>query len=542
MFETLAKGFRQARNRLAGLTELTESNIDAALREVRLSLLEADVEIGVVKAFLARVKQKALGQTLQSRVKHAGEAMQVSASDHFIKICNDELEAMMDYEGEPIAWADHGPTGIMMVGLQGSGKTTTCAKLARYVEKQGKKPLLVAADMQRPAAVEQLKVLGDQIKVPVFNIPGATPVDICAAAKGEAKKLGRDVIIYDTAGRLAIDEPLMQELSDIKSKASPENIYLVVDAMIGQDAVKTARSFNERLAISGVVMTKLDGDARGGAALSVKEVTGAPVLFSGVGETIDKFEPFRADGMASRILGMGDVVGLMQDFEEVVDQKKAEADAARLLQGDFTLDDFLEQVRMIQKMGSLKDLVDKLPLGGMLPGGIPEGVNLDDKELVRIQAIIQSMTAFEKRDPYALIREPGRAGRIAKGAGTKPEAVNELVQKFLFMKQMMGGLGQNLGFMGKIPGMKQMAMAKNMKNMMAGGGMPGFPGMPGMGFPGMGMPGMGFPGMMPGMMPGMGGQPGGPSMTKMKQLSPTERNAKKSQRKRERDARKKGRK
>ena len=373
-------------------------------------------------------------------------------------------------------------------------------------------------------------------------------MEICAAAKAEAKRLGRDVIIYDTAGRLAIDEPLMQELADIKAKTGPDNIYLVVDAMIGQDAVKTARSFNERLEISGVVMTKLDGDARGGEALSVKEVTGAPVPWSGVGETIDKFEPFRADGMASRILGMGDVVGLMQDFEEVVDQKKAEKDAERLLQGDFTLEDFLEQVRMIQKMGSLKDLVDKLPLGGMLPGGIPEGVNLDDKELVRIQAIIQSMTAFEKRDPYALIREPKRATRISKGSGQTTEAVNELIQKFLFMKQMMSGLGQNLGLMGKIPGMKQMAMAKNMKQMMGGGGMPGmpgmggFPGMPGMGFPGMPFPGM--PGMgMPGMMPGMGaGQPGAPSMTKMKTLSASERNAKKAQRKRERDARKKGRK
>ncbi|WP_438006660.1 signal recognition particle protein [Sorangium sp. So ce321] len=552
MFDTLTRGFRQARNRLAGLTELTESNIDAALREVRLSLLEADVEIGVVKAFLARVKQAALGRTLETRVKHAGEVHQVSASDHFIKICHDELEAMMTHEGDEVAWADGGPTGIMMVGLQGSGKTTSCAKLSRYLEKQGRKPLLVAADMQRPAAVEQLKVLGDQLKIPVFNIPGESPVAICAAARGEAKRLGRDVIIYDTAGRLAIDEPLMQELAQIKDATSPDNIFLVVDAMIGQDAVKTARGFNERLSISGVVLTKLDGDARGGAALSIKEVTGAPVLFSGVGETPDKFEPFRADGMASRILGMGDVVGLMQDFEEVVDQKKAEKDAARMLQGDFTLEDFLDQVRMIQKMGSLKDLVDKLPLGGMFPGGLPQDVNLDDKELVRIQAIIQSMTRLEKSDPYALVREPKRVERISKGSGTKPEAVTELVQKFLFMRQMMSGLGQNMGMMGKIPGMKQMAMAKNMremqKQMMAGGGMPGMPGMPGMGMPGMGFPGMGFPGMgMPGMgMPGMGGFPGagagGPSMTKMKTLSASERNAKKSQRKRERDARKKGRK
>jgi len=551
MFDTLTKGFRQARNRLAGLTELTESNIDAALREVRVSLLEADVEIGVVKTFLGRVKQKAVGQTLQSRIKHEGSTHQVSASDLFIKICHDELEAMMDHEGEPIQWAQSGATGIMMVGLQGSGKTTTCAKLARYLEKQGKKPLLVAADMQRPAAVEQLKVLGQQLKMPVFNIPGESPVDICAAARGEAKKLGRDVIIYDTAGRLAIDEPLMAELAEIKTKTSPDNIFLVVDSMIGQDAVKVSRSFNERLDVSGVILTKLDGDARGGAAISIKEVTGAPILFSGVGETLDKLEPFRADGMASRILGMGDVMGLMQDFEQVVDQKKAEEDAARLLQGDFTLEDFLEQVRMIQKMGSLKDLVDKLPIGNMFPTGLPEGVNLDDRELVRIEAIIQSMTRFEKSDPYALIREPKRAERIAKGSGSKTEAVNELVQKFLFMRQMMGSLGQNLGFMGKIPGIKQMAMAKNMKKMMGGGmpgmGMPGFPGMGMPGMPGMGMPGfpgMGMPGF-PGMgMPGMGGAGGaeGPSLTKMKPLSASERNAKKAQRKRERDARKKGRK
>ncbi|WP_441290129.1 signal recognition particle protein [Sorangium sp. KYC3313] len=547
MFDTLTRGFRQARNRLAGLTELTASNIDAALREVRLSLLEADVEIGVVKAFLARVKEAALGRTLETRVKHAGEVHQVSASDHFVKICHDELEAMMTHEGDEIAWADGGPTGIMMVGLQGSGKTTSCAKLSRYLEKQGKKPLLVAADMQRPAAVEQLKVLGESLKIPVFNVPGESPVAICAAARGEAKRLGRDVIIYDTAGRLAIDEPLMQELAQIKDATKPENIFLVVDAMIGQDAVKTARGFNERLSIGGVVLTKLDGDARGGAALSIKEVTGAPVLFTGIGETTDKFEPFRADGMASRILGMGDVVGLMQDFEEVVDQKKAEKDAARMLQGDFTLEDFLDQVRMIQKMGSLKDLVDKLPLGGMFPGGLPQDVNLDDRELVRIEAIIQSMTRLEKSDPYALVREPKRVERIAKGSGSKPEAVSELVQKFLFMRQMMSGLGQNMGLMGKIPGMKQMAMAKNMremqKQMMAGGG-----GLPGMGMPGMGFPGMGFPGMgMPGLgMPGMGGFPGvgagGPNMTKMKTLSASERNAKKAQRKRERDARKKGRK
>ena len=546
MFDTLTRGFRQARNRLAGLTELSESNIEPALREVRLSLLEADVELGVVKAFLSRVKDKAVGRTLDARVKHEGETLQVSASDHFVKICHDELEAMMRHDGELISWASGRPTGIMMVGLQGSGKTTTCAKLAKFIESKGKKPMLVAADMQRPAAVEQLKVLGNSIKMPVFNIAGKSPVDICAAAEAEAKKLGKDVIIYDTAGRLAIDEKLMQELEQIKSRVAPENIFLVVDAMIGQDSVKTARAFHERLGISGVVLTKLDGDARGGAAISIKEVTGAPILFSGIGETTDKFEEFRADGMASRILGMGDVVGLMQDFEGVIDKKKAEKDAERLLQGDFTLEDFLEQVRMIQKMGSLKDLVDKLPLGNFFPGGLPKDVNLDDRELVRIEAMIQSMTRAEKLDPYALVREPKRAERIAKGSGTNAEAVSELVQKFLFMKQMMGNLGQNMGMMGKVPGMKQLAQMKNMRNAMAGmGGGGGMPGFPGMGMPGMGMPGMGMPGF-PGMgMPGMGmggGGPESPSMTKMRSLSQTEKNAKKNQRKRERDARKKGRK
>jgi signal recognition particle subunit SRP54 len=507
---------------------------------VRLSLLEADVELGVVKAFLARVKEKAVGETVQTRVKNAGQTHQVSASDQFVKICHDELVAMMTHDGDPLTFASSGPTGIMMVGLQGSGKTTSAAKLARWLAKQGKRPLLVAADMQRPAAVEQLKVLGGQIDIPVFNIAGASPVEICAAASDEAKRAGLDVIVYDTAGRLAVDELLMQELELIKGRVEPNDILLVVDAMIGQDAVKTAKAFHDRLVLTGVVLTKLDGDARGGAALSVKEVTGAPVLFSGIGETTEKFEEFRADGMATRILGMGDVVGLMQDFEQVVDKKKAEEDAARMLTGEFTLDDFLDQVRMIQKMGSLRDLVDKIP---MLGGQIPEGVNLDDRELVRIEAMIQSMTRGEKLDPYVLVREPGRVKRISKGSGQPEQGVNELIQKFLFMKQMIGNVGQNMGMLGKIPGMKQFGMAKNLKKAMAGGGFPGMPGMgmPGMGMPGMGMPGMGMPGMgMPFGMPGMAAP--GDSMTKMRSLSKTEKNAKKAQRKREREARKKSRK
>ena len=553
MFDAIAKGFRQAKNRLAGLTELTESNIETALREVRLSLLEADVELGVVKTFLARVKDKALGEVVRVKAKgQGGEAMKVSASDQFVKICHDELIAFMTAEGPSITFADKGsgPTGIMMVGLQGSGKTTTTAKLARYLQKENHKPLLVAADMQRPAAVEQLQVLGKSVDVPVFSIPGESPVTICERAVAEAKRLGCDVIIYDTAGRLAIDEKLMQELVDIKAKTEPQNIFLVVDAMIGQDAVKVSRGFHDTLGLTGVVLTKLDGDARGGAALSVKEVTGAAVRFAGVGESVDKFEEFRPEGMASRVLGMGDVVGLMKDFEEVVDQEKAAEDAMKMLQGDFSLDDFLTQIKMIQKMGSLKDIVGKLP--GM--DQLPADVNLDDNELVKIEAMISSFTTFERKDPNALIREPKRVARIAKGSGVPDQAVSELVQRFLFMKQMMGSMGGMGGLLGNIPGMKQLGQMKNMRNaakqMQGMGGMGGFPGMGG-GFPGM-PPGMGggFPGMPPGMgfpgmagfpgMPGMGGPPA-ESMTKMKALSEKEKNAKKAQRKREKEARKKNR-
>jgi signal recognition particle subunit SRP54 len=540
MFDALTKGFKSARNRLAGLTELTEQNVESALREVRLSLLEADVELGVVKAFLARVKEKALGEVVRTRTKgKEGAAHKVTASDVFVKICHDELIALMSHgEGPALSMAPKGqPTGVMMVGLQGSGKTTTCAKLAKWLEKEGRKPLLVAADMQRPAAVEQLKILGQQIGVPVFNVPGATPLDICKQGLAHARAAMKDVVVYDTAGRLAIDDALMSELGDIKSAVAPENVLLVIDAMIGQDAVKTSKAFHDKLGLTGVVLTKLDGDARGGAALSVREVTGAPVRFIGVGETLEKFEEFRAEGMAGRVLGMGDVVGLMKDFEQVVDEKDAAEKAMKMLGGQFSLDDFLEQIRMIQKMGSIKDLVAKMP--GM-SDMMPPGADIDEGELGRIEAIIQSFTRFERNDPYALIREPSRVTRIAKGSGQKEPPVTELVQKFLFMKQMMEGLGANMGMLGKIPGMKGHGMAKQLRKQMAqGGGMPGFPGMPGMGFPGMGMPGMGFPGMG---MPGMGLPGAGESMTKMKPLSAAEKNSRKAARKREKEARRKSRK
>jgi len=538
LFDALIKGFREAQNRLSGLTELTAENIQPALAEVRKSLLEADVELGVVRRLLARIEHEAVGQTVQTRIRHAGATHRVGAGEQFIKLCHDELVALMHSEREPLLFDETGLTSIVMVGLQGSGKTTTAAKLARYLVREGKRPMLVAADMQRPAAVEQLKILGDQIEVPVFNLPGQTPLEICRAARAEARRLGCDVVVYDTAGRLAIDETLMTELGDIKQALLPQNILLVIDAMIGQDAVKTARSFNERLGITGVVLTKLDGDARGGAAISVKEVTGAPLVFVGMGETTDRLEAFRAEGMAGRILGMGDVVGLMRDFEQVVDQKKAEEDAMRLMSGQFTLDDFLSQLQMIRKMGSLKDLMDKIP---GLSGMIPPGVNVDDKEFDKLGCIIQSMTKAEKLDPHLLVREPSRTKRVARGSGSTELAVQELIQKFLYMQQMMSGMGQNLGLLGRLPGMQGLAAARHLRRAAAKAGGQ-FPQMPGMGMPGMGMPGMGMPGMgMPGMgMPGFGGA--GAEGPRMPKLSAAERNAKKNQRKRERDARKKNKK
>ncbi len=480
MFETLTKGFRAARNRLAGVAELSEDNIDQALRDVRLSLLEADVEFGVVKRFLAAVKEKALGEVVQTRVSAGGKKVKVGPAEHFVRICQDELTGMMSAEGEPLTFRTKPQiTGIMMVGLQGSGKTTTSAKLARLLTNQGRKVLMVAADVQRPGAIEQLQVLGEQIDVPVFAIPGGLPVEICAKATGEARKLKCDTIIYDTAGRLAIDEPLMKELKEIKGRTKSENIFLVVDAMIGQDAVKTAKSFNDLLSISGVVLTKLDGDARGGAALSVKQVTGAAVRYVGTGETVDRLEEFRPDGMASRILGMGDIVGLMKDFEEVVDEQKAEEDAKRMLQGRFTLHDFLEQIRTLQQMGPLQDLFEKLPF---FADSMPDGFNVDEGELKRAEAIVSSMTARERREPELFKKHASRIERVAKGCGREKKDVVDLLNRFMFMRQMMGDIGNQAGMLQKLPGMKQAAMAKRMRDMvkMGGAGLDGNPMMQGL--------------------------------------------------------------
>jgi len=504
MLDVVAKGFRAAKHKLTGKAELTEENIDEALREIRVSLLEADVEFGVVKKFIADVKEKALGEVVSVKATaRGGRLLQAGPGDHFIKICHDELEALMGPVDTSLRFkSGAGPTVIMMVGLQGSGKTTTTGKLASYLGRKGRKPLLVAADIYRPAAVQQLKVLGEKLKVPVHSVEGASPLALCQGGIEAARRLGRDVVVLDTAGRLAIDEEMMQELEAIRFHCTPDNTLLVVDAMVGQDAVRTAAEFDRRLTIDGFVMTKLDGDARGGAALSIKQVTGKPIKFLGTGEKMDRLEEFRPDGLAGRILGFGDVVGLMKEFEEVVDKDRAEADAEKLLSGNFNIEDFVNQIRTIRKMGPLSELLEKFPLFGELPAG----VKFDDSELTKIEAMVGSMTTQEKRNP-ALINA-SRVRRIARGSGRQPAEVQALLQRFLMMRKMMGQLGQAPGLLGKLPGFKQLAQLQKLRGMdmnalmgemMSGGGMPGMPGMggfPGMGgLPGMaGMGGRGFPG------------------------------------------------
>lgn len=488
MFDVLTDGFRQARDRIRGKTTLSEENIDEALGDIRKSLLEADVEYGVARTFLARVKEEALGRQVQLKAGSGPSTMRVGTGEHFVQICHDELAKLMGPANSELELPAGRPATIMMVGLQGSGKTTTTGKLTRYlIQKQGRKPLLVAADIYRPAAVEQLKVLGSKVGAPVFHVPNASAVEICRQALPKAQELGCDTILFDTAGRLTIDEALMKELEDIHALTKPDNVLLVCDAMMGQDAVTTAKSFDDRLTLTGVVMTKLDGDARGGAALSIKEVTGKPIKFLGMGEDLERLEEFRPEGLASRILGMGDIVGLMHDFERVA-KKDQEQDALRMLQGQFTFKDFYEQLSMIQRMGPLKDIMAKLPIGGM----IPKDVVLDDRELVKIKAMIDSMTETERVNPKLL--NESRVRRIARGSGRPTREVQELIKKFGSMRQMMGMLGKNMGLLGKIPGLGQLSQMNQLRKMAQSGGMPGM-GMPGMGMPGMGMPGMGMPGM-----------------------------------------------
>ena len=464
MLETITRGFRSARHRLQGYREIDEETLDEVLSDIRASLLEADVEFGVVKHFIGHVKEKALGEVVQLKVQDAdGATVEVTPQDHFIKICHDELENLMGPAAGGLELKKKGISTVLMIGLQGSGKTTTAAKLARLYKEQGLSPVLVAADIYRPAAIDQLKVLGERIEVPVFSKPDLQPPELCAQGYQWAQRNGHNLVIFDTAGRLTIDEQLMDELSQIRALRPPDHTLLVIDSMIGQDSVQTAKAFNEKVGIDGVVLTKLDGDARGGAALSVKLVTGAPIRYVGMGEAIDKLEEFRPEGMASRILGMGDIVGLMSDFEKVVDEEKAEEDAKRMLSGDFSLTDFLEQIKTLKKMGSLTDVMEKLPFFADM---MADGATFDDKELVRIEAMIHSMTPEERSNPGLI--DGRRSKRIARGSGQKAADVQGLLKRYDVMRQMMARIGDSPGLLSKLPGFSQMGQMAKMKNMEVG--------------------------------------------------------------------------
>jgi signal recognition particle subunit SRP54 len=457
VLETVSKGFKAARNKLQGRAEITPEVVDEALRDIRVSLLEADVSFEVVKRFVSRVREKAVGEVVATKTKTEKGLVRVTPQDHFIKICHDELEALMGPVDTSLRFADRKPTGIMMVGLQGSGKTTTAGKIANKLIKEGKRPLLVAADIYRPAAVEQLKVLGERLGVPVYHEAGLAPPELCRRAYDVAVKEKANVIVYDTAGRLAIDETLMKELEDIKEQVHPENILLVADAMIGQDAVKTAAEFDRRLAIDGFILTKLDGDARGGAALSIKEVTGKPIKFLGMGESLDRLEEFRPEGLASRILGFGDIVGLMKDFEAHVDEEKAEEDAQKILSGDFTLEDFVEQIKLVRKMGPLGELMEKFPMFGDLP----EGFQFDDKALTKIVAMVDSMTVTERQRPDSIT--DARVKRVAKGSGRTEKEVRDLLKQYHSMRGVMRQIGSAPGLLARLPGVKQLMNLRKMQ-------------------------------------------------------------------------------
>jgi signal recognition particle subunit SRP54 len=421
MFEALSDRFDGIFKKLRGRGRLGEAEVDEVLREIRLALLEADVNFKVVKSMVARIRERTIGVEVSEALNPAQQV---------VKIVHDELIATLGGETMRITFASKPPTVVLMAGLQGSGKTTNAAKLARWFKQQGRNPLLVGADLQRPAAVEQLQTLGRQIDVPVFSQPG-DPVTTAKAGLDEARRLGRDVLIVDTAGRLAIDEELMEQVRQISAAVTPDYTFLVVDAMTGQDAVTVAESFNATLALDGVILTKLDGDARGGAALSVKEVVGKPIAFASTGEKLADFEPFHPDRLAGRILGMGDMLTLIEKAEEVFEKDEAEAAAARILEGQFTLDDFLDQMQQVKKMGPISGLV------GMIPGMPKELKNaqIDDKDIARVEAIVHSMTRAERADPDMI--DGSRRARIAAGSGSDPAAVAQLVKQFGEFRKMM---------------------------------------------------------------------------------------------------------
>jgi signal recognition particle subunit SRP54 len=427
MFENLQEKLEFALKKVRGNAEISEENIADALKEIRKALLDADVNFQVAKDFVESVKQKAIGSEVRGKLR---------PDQLIVKIVNDELKETMGNKNSELMFSPQSPTVIMVAGLQGSGKTTFCAKLSKNLRKKGRQPLLVACDIHRPAAILQLKQLGEQVKIPVFSEENLSAKEIAQDAIAYAKKFGRDIVIVDTAGRLTIDEEMMQEVRDVADTVRPTETLFVCDAMIGQDAINTAKAFNEALGLTGVVLTKLDGDTRGGAALSVLKVVGKPIKFVGTGEKVDDLEPFYPDRIATRILGMGDIVTFVERAEREMDEKKAEELEAKIRKNQFTLDDFLDQLAMIKKMGSLKDLL------GMLPGmdKALRNVELDNSAFAKVEAIIHSMTKQERNTPKII--NGSRRQRIARGSGTTVPDVNRLLKQFEELQKVMRSVTQ----------------------------------------------------------------------------------------------------
>jgi signal recognition particle subunit SRP54 len=443
MFDTLADKLQAAFQKLRGNAKLTEADVDVALREVRLALLEADVNFRVVKDFVGRVKERAIGEQILDGL---------NAGHQVIKIVRDEMVALLAgdsvaSEVSPLTFAPRPPTVIMLCGLQGAGKTTLAGKLALYLRKQGRTPMLAACDVQRPAAIQQLEIVGKQVETSVFTIPGAEPVRIAREAVAWAKANFADVVILDTAGRLHVDDTLMEELRSIKAETQPSDILLVLDAMTGQDAVNVAKEFDAAIGVGGFVLTKIDGDTRGGAAISVRAVVGKPIKFVGVGEKMEALEVFYPDRMASRILGMGDVLSLIEKAEAAVDEKQIAAMEKKLQSGKFDFEDFLEQMQQMRKLGPLQQLLEMLPGVGSKIKDVDFAAG--EKEMSRFEAVVRSMTLRERRRPEII--NGARRKRIAAGAGVTVQEVNQVLQRFEQMRSLMKGLSS-----GKLPGMGRM--------------------------------------------------------------------------------------
>ena len=482
MFDALSARLDGILGKLRSRGRLGDADIDEALREIRTALLEADVELGVARSLVDGIRARLVGEEL---------SRSLSPAQQVVKAVNEELVRVLGGETLRISFAPSPPTVVLLAGLQGSGKTTTSAKLARWFRQQGRNPLLVGADLQRPAAVEQLRVLGRQAGVPVFS-EATDPVAVAAGGLAEARRVGRDVLIVDTAGRLAVDQELMDEVRRVSEAVSPDYTFLVIDAMTGQDAVATAQAFHETLDLDGVILTKLDSDARGGAALSVKEVVGRPIAFASTGERLADFDQFHPDRMASRILGMGDVLSLIEQADREFDREVAEQGAAALLQGRFTLEDFLSQLQQVKKLGSLGGILSLLP-------GVPKELKqapsvVDDRQVGQVEAIIRSMTPAERVDP-ALI-DGSRRQRIAKGSGTTTQEVNQLLRQFKEAQAVMRSPGMLGGLLGGGKGMAKMADALGALG--DGGELPDLAGMAGAG----GLPDLAS----------LGGGPGSPAL------------------------------